>query len=299
MKKFETALQQHEEDADRHDDLDRPEHRRPGRVVLLIVDDGVLVAGDASREEDGQIEDHEEDGDGVGLRAPPRRQPVVEEVHADMRAKLQRIGAAEQVIGGEQELGHLQRPVHRNAEEHPPGRRVEQHRGQHVEQVHGEAPDDAVHRVDGSNERSYRLWASRPRWSAHAPHHCIFRAATFVAASRRARRAAHSCCASSVSRRSLRISIMAQARPRASACRERRVVDPVGRRIGLVHADVETLRSQAGDKDVGQGAVAVEDDSYLPRPDGLAEHARKAVDGDQGRGEGRRQPAFDERVDAA
>ena len=98
-------------------DLDRPERRRPGRVVLLAVDDRVVGARNAAGQQHHEIEDDEENGYRVGEGPVLRRKPCVEQVHADMPVELHGIGPAEQVVGRQQELRHLQHPVDGNAEE--------------------------------------------------------------------------------------------------------------------------------------------------------------------------------------
>src|SRR3546814_1476746 len=58
------GLQQHEEDADAHDDLDRRHLRPPQRGADLVVLQGVLGARDAAAEQHDEIEDQEADRHG-------------------------------------------------------------------------------------------------------------------------------------------------------------------------------------------------------------------------------------------
>ena len=77
---------------------------------------------------------------------------------------------------------------------------------------------------------------------------------------------------------------MAAGRPRGLGMAGQRVVDPVGRGIGLVDADGEgRVGLKPADQEIGQAAIVVEQDADLPGA-GLAEIDRsEGVDGDQRR----------------
>ncbi len=145
-------LQQNKEHAQRHDRLDRPEERRPGGVVLLGVGHGVVRAGNPAEEQDGKEEDDEEDGDRIGERPVAGRHAVKDQVHADMGAELHGIGATQEVIGRQHELGHLKRPVDRHAEHQARQGRPQQHGRHREDQMHREPADGAVHGIDAAHE---------------------------------------------------------------------------------------------------------------------------------------------------
>ena len=89
LHEFGGHLEEHEENADLHRDLDRGHVRGPDRVVDLLGDDGVGAAFPAADEHDGEIEEDEERGhridDGLSARLPVR----VEEVHAHVGVLLE------------------------------------------------------------------------------------------------------------------------------------------------------------------------------------------------------------------
>ena len=62
-----------------------------------------------------------------------------------------------------------------------------------------------------------------------------------------------------------------------------RVVDSVGRRIRLVHADIQILSLEALNQDIGKAAVLVEEHTHLPWPRDAAIDAREAVHADDDR----------------
>jgi hypothetical protein len=110
-------LEQHQRDADGHDDLDRSKRRCPGRVILLPVGQGVFRAGDAADEQHHEEENEEPGSQGVGQGLASGRPPAVEEVHSDVGIQLHGVAAAEQVITRHHELGHFHGPDLRSAEE--------------------------------------------------------------------------------------------------------------------------------------------------------------------------------------
>ncbi len=67
-----------------------------------------------------------------------------------MRVRLHRPGAAENVVGGKDELAHFQCPIDRDAGDQTRKGRVEQDRRQYEKEIHREPADKAVEPVDRS-----------------------------------------------------------------------------------------------------------------------------------------------------
>src|SRR6476659_7733606 len=77
-----------------------------------------------------------------------------------------------------------------------------------------------------------------------------------------------------------------------------RVVDPVGRGIGLIDADGEgRIGLKPADEEIGQAAVVVEQDANLPGPRVAEIDRSEGVDGDQRRWPSRAHASREARVD--
>ena len=128
----------------------------------MLVGNSVFGARNAAHQEDDQIEHQAESRDRVGEGHLARRKAAIEQVHADMRVQLKRIAAAEQVVGDEQELPHLHRPVDWHIVEGPGRRRVEQDAHHHEDQVCNGPANDAVDGLDISHVDPGRLRHENP-----------------------------------------------------------------------------------------------------------------------------------------
>ena len=73
---------------------------------------------------------------------------AIQHVHPDVRVELHRIAATEDVVGGHQELRHLDDPHERHVEDVPGDGREQQHTHDDEREVHDEVAEDAIHRID-------------------------------------------------------------------------------------------------------------------------------------------------------
>ena len=136
--------------------------RRPKHITSLIGASGGRQAvaarwpyssaycgrGDAAHQHHDEVGDQADRGDRVGEGALSRLPALVEQVHADVAAELQRPGAAEDVVGGQQELRHLDGPERRPVEAGAHERRVEQDADHDEDEVHADAAEEAADRLD-------------------------------------------------------------------------------------------------------------------------------------------------------
>ena len=103
-------LQQHQDNPDHHHKFDWPHIGLPDRIAPLAELQRIDGAVDPAIEKEGQIGDQEQHSEAVHPSLLSGVQIAIHQIHADIAAKLDRIGAADHVIADHHELGHFQRP---------------------------------------------------------------------------------------------------------------------------------------------------------------------------------------------
>ena len=115
-------------------------------MVDLLGDDGVGATVPTAEQHHDEVEEDEKGRDGVDDRLRARLPVRIEEVHAHVRAALERPARAEQVVGADGELRHLERPDGVDAAA-PREDGKHQHREDHQQEIHrgdAEPPDKGL-----------------------------------------------------------------------------------------------------------------------------------------------------------